>query len=118
VEAYFVLDDEQAADGQRVIPANAWVVDQQTGQLLAANRWLFTGSHFMTWEGEQLYGADLNGTVVSLVHFGDDLLARADTNQTDQSDNQQWNAAEGVPGAGEAVRLRLVVVKVDPAGDD
>ena len=123
----------------RVVPIHAWIVNQQTGEGLADNIWLFTGSEFVPanalgppdavsgdTEGENgesvaadidantaaadtrpIYLADANGTVVSLVNFGDDLLARP-TSRTNRDDDAQWNARpDALPPLGTAVKLRL-----------
>ena len=89
-------------------PANTWVRHQETGEPLAGNAWLFAGSEFHQHEGRRLYMADLNGTIVSLVNFGDDLLTRP-TTTTNRTDEQAWGTnAEAIPPVGTAVTLRLV----------
>ena len=40
---------------------------------------------------DEIYLADLNGSVISLVNFGDDLLTRH-TKLTNQTDDGQWTA--------------------------
>ena len=104
IEVFFVFEQ----DGQsRQIPANQWVINQQTDEVMADNRFLFTGSEIVNHEGRDLYMADLNGSIVSLVNFGDDLLAR-DTTATNKSDNQAWNAnTMQIPPLGTDVILRL-----------
>lgn len=108
VRVYFIIEE----DGRRrQIPANAWVVNQRTGQPLVDNRWLFTGSRFATFDQTEIFLADLNGTVISLVNFGDDLLARQ-TRLTDKDDGQVWNVrAEAVPEAGTPLTVRLRPVR-------
>jgi len=111
VEAYFLLEGEP-----RPIPAHEWVVDQQTGEPMPPAKWLFAGSRFVEIDGKPVYAADLNGPVVTLVHFGDEVAAPASTSRTNRDDQQQWNAAPGrVPPAGMAVTLRLV--PADAGGD-
>lgn len=106
VEVFFVVPGE--AEGPAVeVPANRWVLNRETGEPLGANRWLFAGSVFRSYEGRQIYMADLNGTVVSLVSFGDDLLVRP-TTMTNQTDQQVWQAnAELIPPEGTRLTLRL-----------
>lgn len=105
VAAFFVVEDD---DGQpQEIPVGQWVINQQTDEVLADNRFLFTGSEFTMYEGKQLYMADLSGAVLTLVNFGDDLLAR-DTTATNRSDDQVWNAnTPQIPELDTRVILRL-----------
>ncbi|MDP6060136.1 MAG: YdjY domain-containing protein, partial [Pirellulaceae bacterium] len=89
------------------VPINQWVIYQKTKELLPENIWLFTGSIFRKVDDRQLYMADLNGSVISLVNFGDDLLARP-TMSTNQNDAQAWAAnREAIPPVGTSVVIRL-----------
>lgn len=103
------------ADGQtREISPGEWIVNQKTREPLPDDRWLFTGSAFTEYEGKQIYMADLNGTIASLVNFGEDLLARA-TDLTNQSDDQTWGAnTPQIPPLGTTVTLRLRPEKIAP----
>lgn len=98
-------------DGKRVeVPANEWVVDQNTHEPMKGDAWVFAGSSIGEVEGEKVYYADLNGTVVSLVNFGDDLLSR-DTTMTNDNDNSTWGTrTEKIPPVGTKVTLRLTPV--------
>jgi len=104
------------ADGQpHRAPANTWVRHQKTGDVLAGNTWLFTGSQFHVQDGRRLYMADLNGTIVSLVNFGDDLLTRP-TTTTNRTDEQAWGTnMAAIPPVGTKVRLRMVPIGADGA---
>lgn len=95
-------------DGQeQEVPINQWIVNQATGQPLAENIWLFTGSKVENNQGQAVYLADLSGAVITLVNFGDDLLARS-TQMTNRNDQQAWNAAaDKVPPVGTPIKLRL-----------
>ncbi|MFW6060122.1 MAG: YdjY domain-containing protein [Phycisphaeraceae bacterium] len=101
-------------DGEpRAADANTWIVNQKTDEPMEGNVWLFAGSSFYEPDegepraGERLYMADLNGTVISLVNFGDDLLTRP-TTLTNQNDDQAWSTrTEAIPPEGTAVTLRL-----------
>jgi hypothetical protein len=89
------------------IPAHELVTDRRTGQMLSDNRWLFTGSRVHEDEQGRAYVADFNGTVVSLVHFGDDLIAHP-TNLTQSTDAQALATnPEKLPPQGSAVVLRI-----------
>lgn len=116
LEVFYVMTDEEGNETE--IPANAWVWNKQTGEVMDTNRWLFTGSRIMQQGEEHVYLADVNGTVVSVVNFGDDLLVRA-TDLTNQSDGGQWQAkADNIPPAGTALRLRLRPVPPEPLSDE
>ncbi len=97
--------------GKRVeVPANEWIINQNTHEPMKGNIWLFAGSAIGEVEGEKVYYADLNGTVVSLVNFGDDLLSR-DTTMTNDDDNSTWGTrTEKIPPVGTKVTLRLTPV--------
>jgi len=102
-------------DGKQLeVPANEWIVNQETGEVLAGNQWLFAGSNFAEVNGKRVYAADLNGTIISLVNFGDDILARS-TKVTNRDDNAVWAAnTEQIPPEGTAVTIRLQVLKPAP----
>ena len=60
--------------------------------------------------------ADANGTVLSLVNFGDDLLARP-TRLTNETDNRVWSTRTAViPEPETPVTIRLKPVR--PAEND
>ncbi len=89
------------------IPANRWILDATTQQPMLDNIWLFTGSSFVNWNGQRVYRADVNGTLLSLVNFGDDVLARP-TELTSQNDNARWQPnTPQIPPVGTAITVRL-----------
>ena len=97
----------QSNQGMVRVPVNEWIINQTTGHPLKGNIWLFTGSDFRTYEGKRVYLADMSGTVLSLVNFGDELLARS-TQLTNLSDGEAWGVAKGrIPPVGTKVILRL-----------
>ena len=103
VELFFILESEP----DRPIPANTWIVDQQTGAELPDNRWLFLGSKIVEHQGRRYFLAEENGTLVSLVNFGDELLGRA-TDQGESGGNDLWTAhPDRLPPAGTPVTLRI-----------
>jgi hypothetical protein len=74
---------------------------------LEGDAWIFAGSTMGENEGERIYYADLNGTVISLVNFGDDLLSR-DTTMTNNDDDATWGPrTRMIPPVGTKVILRL-----------
>lgn len=103
-------------DDKRVeVPAHQWVVNQHTNEPLPDNHWLFAGSTLHTHEDQTIYMADLNGTVVSLVNFGDDVLARA-TDVTHNNDDGMWSAVtDRIPPVGTKVTIRLIPVRDEQA---
>ncbi len=111
VELFFVYEkDEQTHE----VPVHTWVADAKTDKPIAACKWLFTGSVFRQWEDREYYMADEAGTIVSLVHFGDDLIARQ-TDTTKDTDFQQLKLIEEVPlELGDELVLRIKVPKTKP----
>jgi hypothetical protein len=103
------------ADDQphRLTPANEWIVDQDTGRVMPGNRWLYLGSTFIEHRGQSFFMAQENGTLVSLVNFGDELIGRP-TRRSEAGGNDLWTArTDEIPPPGTAVTLRIV--PVDPA---
>ena len=99
------------------VNANQWIVNQQTGRVLQGNRWLFVGSRFEEFEGKRVYMADPNGSVLSLVNFGDEVLTR-DTEVTRDNDGKAWDANTPViPEEGTAVTIRMKPV-AEPNDDE
>jgi len=94
--------------GQTItVPANQWVVNRKTHQPLDSPIWLFTGSSFDETRNPPVYRADVEGSVLSLVHFGDEVLARC-TTQTNQSDNGLLQPrTDEIPEVGTPVKIRL-----------
>ena len=100
VTLWFIVGDAEP------VPAIRWVEGAADGN---QNIWLFTGSEFRTWRGREEFLADLNGTVASLVSFGDDLLARPST-LTDTTDQQQFRPSRAaMPENGTPITLRIRV---------
>jgi len=97
-------------DGRQVEqPASEWVIDRETKRKMASDIWLFTGSSFYRdGDDRERYLADINGTAISLVNFGDDLLARDTAVQGGQGGGNVYGANEKtVPPPGTKVKIRL-----------
>ena len=95
----------------REVPMGEWIIDRKTGEILKESQWIFAGSTFHAIDGRNVYLADLNGVVVSLVNFGDDVLCRA-TRLTNRDDGQAFAAnVDAVPPAGTAVTLLFRAAK-------
>ncbi|MEM8737602.1 MAG: YdjY domain-containing protein [Planctomycetota bacterium] len=103
VELFFVLDEQP----DQPIAANQWVVDQTRGETMPGNTWLFTGSAFVEHQQTRYFLAEANGTVASLVNFGDELIGRPTTVSQDGG-NDLWTAHTAViPPLGTRLTLRL-----------
>ncbi len=88
-------------------PANQWVINRNTGQTLPESIWLFTGSMFDHTHQPPRYRADSEGSVLSLVNFSDEVLARP-TDQTNQTDQGMLEPhTDRIPPVGTRVKIRL-----------
>ena len=106
VEVFIVLKID---DVEREVPANRWVQDNQTEEMMKGNVWLFAGSQFAEYQGKEVYHADLNGSAISLVNFGDDLLTLPNK-LTDANDSHSkvWQPrTKVIPKVGTKVVIRL-----------
>lgn len=103
LELFFVLGDQPG----QPIPANRWVIDQQTRQVMPDNRWVYTGSTIIEFQGENFFMAEKNGTVVSLLNFGDELVSRP-TDQSEAGGTDFWTAnTDAIPPLGTTLKLRF-----------
>lgn len=95
---------------QHEVPANDWIVEQQSGKKLPDNKWVFAGSKFYKVEGREIYAADVEGNIISLVNFTDEVLARK-TNYRGGQDGgggDTWGANEkAIPAVGTKITVRL-----------
>lgn len=94
-------------DGAAEVPANQWIINKQTGKTLTDPIWIFTGSSFDDSHDPPAYRADIDGSVLSLVHFGDEVLARPGdrTHHNDQGILQPHT--ERIPDVGTPVKIRI-----------
>ncbi len=118
-------------DGAAVeVPAHEWIVNQKTKKPLEDNVWLFAGSRFemariptrplaedpdkQTFEEKEVYSADYNGAIFSLVNFGDDVLTRR-TKMDNRSDDATWGVnTAAVPRLGTKVIIRVKALDAPP----
>lgn len=57
------------------VPVFDWIIDYKTGKRFPAGVWIFGGSRIRKdFTGVERYVADLSGSIVGLVTFGDELL--------------------------------------------
>ncbi|MFW5653036.1 MAG: YdjY domain-containing protein, partial [Planctomycetota bacterium] len=67
------LQDDDTWSAER--PVGDWVVDNVTGDTLPNLPWRFGGSKFVRdFEGNRVYAADITGSIIGLVTFGDEVL--------------------------------------------
>ena len=94
---------------EREIPANRWVQDNKTKEIMKGNTWLFAGSQFTAFQDKPVYQADLNGSAISLVNFGDDLLTLPNklTDANDHHDKVWAPRTQAIPKVGTKVTIRL-----------
>lgn len=106
VDVFIVI---KVDDVEREIPANRWIQDNQTKEMKKGNTWLFAGSQFATFQDKQVYQADLNGSAISLVNFGDDLLTLPNKmTDANESHGKVWAPrTEAIPKVGTKVVIRL-----------
>lgn len=106
VEVFVVLKID---DVEREVPANRWVQDNQTEEMMKSNIWLFAGSQFAEVQGKEVYHADLNGSAISLVNFGDDLLTLPNKlTDANESHSKVWQPrTKVIPKVGTKVLIRL-----------
>lgn len=106
VGVYVVID---IAGKDREIPANRWVQDTTTQKMMEGNSWLFVGSVTREIDGNNIYLADVTGSAISLVNFGDDLLTKPNEMTLDNaSHGKVWAPrTRAIPKVGTEVRLRL-----------
>lgn len=102
----FLVRDDQ---GKWVVtPANEWIVDQETGKQMPSNRWLFVGSQFTQVNEREVYLADLNGTLITLANFSDEVIVQAETTVTNRGGGPIYNAdPKKLPKPGTTVKIRI-----------
>jgi len=89
------------------IPAHQWLIDQKTKKPPDESPWIFAGSRFDKKEDREIFQADVFGSLISLVNFGDDVLVLR-SQLKNYSGEFPWapNNAE-IPPAGTKVTVRL-----------
>lgn len=99
----------QIAGQERETPANRWVMNSKTKEIMPDNTWIFAGSVINRFDGKSVYLADVNGSAISLVNFGDDLLTLNNTlTKENNSHDMVWAPrTRAIPKVGTEVVLRL-----------
>lgn len=96
-------------------PATNWILNQKNNKVISDQPWLFVGSRTEMVQGKSVYYGDINGSIISLVNFGDDVLVR-DTPMTNDNDNSTFGAnTEAIPPVGTPVIVRLRPAPPKPA---
>ena len=107
------------ADGQqREEPIAAWIREVRTGTSPSIDRWLFAGSILHTTrDGTARYEADVSGSVIGLVTFGDEVLAlptvKPDAEAVAAPEWEAWT--ERLPPIGTKVVLLLERIETGAA---
>lgn len=93
------------------VPVTVWVIDYYSGSPLPADDgWVFGGSRMFTdYTGQDRYTADVTGSVVGIVTFGDELLGyeRVIPDAADVADPEWIPNRRVMPPFGSSVLLRL-----------
>lgn len=109
---------EKEVEQEVEIPANQWLIDAKTKKESINDRWLFTGSRMIKdIEGGMTYMADGEGNIVSLVHFGDEVLAphgKKTKENNSEGEDLVCNTPK-IPAVGTPVKVRIKPVKVEKA---
>lgn len=106
-------------EGERVErPVSAFIRDRVSGETMEGNEFVFAGSRMGERpDGERYYVADGSGDVISLVSFGDEVLAWP-TAASDSNEELIWEAdPDQTPPLGTPVVLRLRPVAGNAPGD-
>ena len=116
VDVFIVLKVDNV---EREVPANRWVQDSKTKKMKEGNTWVFAGSQFVEFRDKEVYQADLNGSAISLVNFGDDLLTLPhEMTDANESHGKVWvPRTQAIPKVGTKVVIRLRPKPVDEAED-
>ncbi|QDU32751.1 hypothetical protein KS4_07850 [Poriferisphaera corsica] len=78
VEIELTYTDPKSGEFVR-IPASEWIIGRTDKQIICSRQWVFAGSAFAEdLDGQPRYMADENGTFISLVSFGDDVISSED----------------------------------------
>ena len=104
--AVSVLSEDHDKQVER--PANELIMDQKAKKAMADNVWVFAGSKEMpTDDKKSIYAADIDGVILSIVNFGNDVLAKV-TDLTNGTDQAKWGpATESIPALRTKVVIRL-----------
>jgi hypothetical protein len=98
------------------VPPSAWVRDRRKNAQPIDDVWVFAGSSMAALDdGTSVYRADHNGNVLTLVSFGDEVLARPGT-VTNQNDEEAFGCVpDAIPPVGSSVKIRLRPLQNRPA---
>jgi hypothetical protein len=95
------------------IPLESWVVRASGKAFLPRDHrtgvWHFGGSRFATFQGREVYDADMTGVLLGLCTFGGEVLSWPDVVNPDSAfDEPDYFArTAGIPAFGAAVKVQL-----------
>jgi hypothetical protein len=117
VEVEFLWVDEKG-QAQRHIPQD-WIRHAETKERFPDGDWLFSGSLFVTFGGNEVYDADRSGTLIGLSSFGTEVLSwNTPIHHESGIAAPVWSANnDTVPPFETPVRVRLTVVQIDQSQD-
>ena len=90
-----------------------WIRHAENGERFPDGNWLFSGSLFVTYAGNEVYDADRSGTLIGLTAFGTEVLSwNAPIHHEAGIAAPVWSANnDTVPPFKTPVRVRLTVVE-------
>ncbi|MFG0257482.1 MAG: YdjY domain-containing protein [Phycisphaerales bacterium JB043] len=96
---------------ERVDSPQDWIVHMETGERFPDGDWVFAGSRFVEWQGQEHYHADGAGTLIGLTTFGSEVLAWPEMiSHESQIDEPIWIAAPDIPARDTPVVVRLTLI--------
>jgi len=117
VQVEFLWVDEQG-EAQRQAPQE-WIRHAETKERFPNGDWLFSGSVFVTFGGNEVYDADRSGTLIGLAAFGSEVLSwQTPIHHESGIATPVWSANnDTVPPFKTPVRVRLTVLQQDQPHD-
>jgi hypothetical protein len=110
IRVEFLYTDEGGVE--QVDSPQDWIVHIETGEHFPNGDWVFAGSRFIEWQGEEHYHADGAGTLIGLATFGSEVLAWPEMiSHESDVDDPVWVAAPDIPALGTKVVVRLTLVE-------
>jgi outer membrane protein assembly factor BamB len=113
-ELKIFLEVPGVTGGTRLIPAEKLMVDMRTGKSLPPMVWHFTGSVMKKpdpTKDETVYGADLTGTLVSLLPVTDETVCQAHVNLAEGKLLRLDTNKDLLPPEGTEIKLIMQAIK-------
>ncbi|MHC4975020.1 MAG: YdjY domain-containing protein [Planctomycetota bacterium] len=110
VRVEFVYIDQ--AGNEQVDSPQDWIVHMESGERFPDGDWVFAGSRFVDWQGQEHYHADGAGTLIGLTTFGSEVLAWPEMiSHEAEVEEPTWIAAPDIPARDTAVVVRLTLLE-------